>query len=549
MKKYRWHFLSRKKFDQRNFSELLPTLLKNRGLKPGEYQNFLQPPTPESFQLSDLGVNKTDLEKSVARLNQAHARREKVIVFGDYDVDGFAASALVWENFYHHGWDILPFLPHRLRDGYGLQPVTVHRLHDLYPQMKLLLTVDNGISAVEAIREAKRLGIDTVIIDHHLRLQKKSLPAVATVHSEQVSAGALAWFWLREWFQPDLGLAALSTISDVMPLKGVNRSLVKFGLPVLAKTSRVGLRSLFRQAGIKFPLDVYQVGFLIAPRLNALGRIAEPMDALRLLCAPGIVQGQKLAALAGQTNSRRQHLVEKGLQLARQKLSQPLPPILVVADESYHRGIIGLIAARLLEEFARPTLVIAQEGDFCYGSARSPEGVDITRLLRRANRWLLEVGGHQKAAGFRLKTSLLPRFQETLAELGREIRASLLVPRRQIDAELDPALIGQQLYQQISLLEPFGEGNPRPVFVSRGLRIAHWRTFGQDQQHLKIFVYDPRQSVARRQFLEVVAFGYGPLASSLLVGDYLDLAFSLRRDVWQGEERITLHLRDLKLVR
>ncbi len=545
MANYRWHLLTKTVVGANNRQELAKILLRNRGLE--EDNDFFYPPHPDKFSLADLGVDKQMVEKSYARLNKARQRKEEIIIFGDYDVDGFVSTALVWENLYYHGWHILPFLPHRLRDGYGLRPEAVHRLKDQYPHLKLLLTVDNGISAFAAVEEAKKLGLDVIVLDHHLRLGKQDLAADAVIHSETVSAGGLAWFWLRHWFRPDLGLAALSTISDVMPLRGVNRSLVKFGLPILANTKRVGLRQLFQQAGVRFPLDTYQVGFIIAPRLNAFGRIAEPMDALRLLCTQKIHRGSELARLANEVNNQRQQMVVSGIEKARRQIGEKPDKILVVADKNYHRGILGLISARLLEAFARPALAIQIGKEVSYGSARSVEGIDITRFLQRLGNLLLEVGGHEKAAGFSLLTKNLARFQKELQRLAKsEIDERLLRLERKIDCRVGGDVVDLKLAKLTAAMAPFGEGNPQPLFWWSA-RVAGVETLGQEHQHLKLQLFDDRVPLEKRRYFKALGFGMGEKAANIMPGDNLDLLFTPKIDTWQQKETLTLYIRDLRL--
>ena len=548
MNKYDWQLLDKTLLTRENIVDLKRILLRNRSISLKEEAGFFRPRRPQTFTLDDLGVDKQEAEKSFARLDEARRRHEKVVVVGDYDVDGFSSTALVWENFYRHGWDILPFIPHRLRDGYGLRSKMVRNLKEKHKNLKLLITVDNGISAFEAVKEANKLGIDVIVVDHHLRLEKRKLPAVATIHSEMVSAGALSWFWLRHWFEPDLGLAALSTISDVMPLRGVNRSLVVFGLPVLAATRRVGLRQLFNRAGVHVPLDTYKVGFMIAPRLNALGRIAEPLDALRLLCTRRLARGSQLAELANKINSQRQQMVSAGLELAKQRLGKKRAKILLVADESYHRGIVGLIASRLVEEFARPALVIQKEGEVAHGSARSVDGVDITHLLTQLKTFLIEVGGHAKAAGFSLATKDLPLFRESLEKLAeKKVDKKLLRLRKKVDCQLTAEVVDRQLYEAVAQMAPFGEANRQPSFLLAGMRVAAVRTVGQNDKHLKLTLFDPRLDIPRRRLFEAIGFNFGNLAADVLEGDVLDIVFTPQLNYWNGQEKLVLHLRDLKL--
>ncbi len=547
---YHWQLLAKFTLDKNNYkNKLISILLKNRHITGKEAKIFINPPHPNKISLKELGVSQEGVEKSKKRIIQARENKDQVIVYGDYDADGLCSTAIVWETLYQNGLKILPFIPDRIKDGYGLKPQKVKELKDKLPDLRLIITVDNGITAFQGVEQAKELGIDVITIDHHLKLQDKYPQAYALIHSPLVSATGLAWLWSRFWGIPDLGLAALATIADVMPLVGANRSFVKYGLPILQKTRRVGIRHLFQEAGIeKKVIDVFQVAFMLAPRLNALGRVADPLDGLRLICTKRLEKGIDLAKLANKINSQRQQMVEDGIFLAKELIGKKLNPILIVENETYHKGIIGLIASKLTEEFYRPSLVIRKEKELSYGSARSIDGIDIISLLKKVGKFMEELGGHQKAAGFTLKTKYLPKIKERLLKIAqKEIPDNLLTPTRVVDCEVKLSSLNLDFYNLVSKISPFGEGNPEPVFLARNLRVLSLTTVGKEGNHLKLTVDDPATPLVERIPAQAIGFQLGELASRILPGDFVDLLFSLTLDCWNGRQSLSLKIKDLKI--
>jgi len=536
--------------------ELRRALLWNRGVRERkEVRRFLQPLPPQKITLSEAGIEEKEMVKAKERIKLALSRKEKVLVYGDYDVDGLCSTALVWENLYLAGVMALPYIPDRLKDGYGLNVAAVARVKKKIPQLSLVITVDNGIIAHQAIRELKKMGVETIIVDHHLKSGRRP-PAVAVVHTTRLAGSGVAWFLVRELASlgvapPDLGLAALGTVADLLPVLGVNRSLIKHGIPYLQSTRRVGLRHLFQQAGIAGrPLDSYKISFIIAPRLNALGRIANPLDGLRLLCSRRLEKGESLARLAQQINAERQKMTEVSTQKARRIVlrQSKLPPLIFISDSSYHRGIIGLIAGKLTEEFHRPSVVIKEEKGVSHGSARSIKGFNIFALLKEAREMMIELGGHPLAAGFKVEREKIPQLAKKLTRLAKKrLRTEMLEPKIEIDGRLSLQEISLPYYQALSQLAPFGLGNPVPTFLLEGVRLVEKRRLGSNGDHLKLVLDDPATPITERVMAEAIGFRLGPWEEKLLKGDLLDIVANLEEDNWGGRRKIILKIKDLRL--
>jgi single-stranded-DNA-specific exonuclease len=553
-----WHLLVSKGKVPKSPSELIKILLENRGIKDEkEKAAFLHSPSPDSISIAEVGVNEKELKKATVRIQKAIEEKEKILIYGDYDADGLCGTAILWETIHQLGGIVTPYIPDRIKDGYGINKDSLSRILKKLPDLSLIVSVDNGIVANEAVKFAKRKNVDVLVVDHHL--EGKSLPeALAIVHTTALSGSGVAWFLARELSVgklalPDLGLAALGTVADVLPLLGANRSIVKYGISYLENTSRVGLRCLYKSAGIEGkPLDTYRISFVIAPRLNALGRIANPLDGLRLLCSRRLNKGEELAGLASKINTQRQRMTNDGLSLAENLISadEEGSKLIFISSPNYHQGIIGLIAGKLVERYNRPAIVIQENGNICKGSARSVHGFNIVSALAEFKDLFLDLGGHSMAAGFSIKKQNLSRLKKQLLSLvEKSLSEKLLVPRVKIDCQLSINQLNMEYYQAVSSLSPFGMGNPEPVFLLSGVRVVKIDQVGGDGQHLKLFLDDPATPLVERVPVEVIGFGLGNWSEKILPGDLLDIIFNLSLDTWGGRKRIVLRLKDLKIAK
>lgn len=535
----KWEVLHRSPIT--NHRSLVKILLQNRGIK--DEKEFFHPKSPEKIELQTLGISKLAIGKAVARIRQAKEKKEKVIVYGDYDADGICATAIIWEALYHLGLDILPFIPDRFADGYGIKPESVAYLKHQTPDLKLIITVDNGIVAYEGIKKAKEMGIDVIVIDHHAKGEKK-LPTSYVMHQTSLSGAGLAYFFVKTLIADhrspitDLDLAVIGTIADQMPLTGVNRSLVKYGLKELEKTKRLGLRALFTEAGIK-QIGTYEVNYLIAPRINAMGRISHGLHSLRLLCTKSRNRAFELARHLNQVNLERQKIVEEVVAHAKAQVRDE--KIIVLGHKNYHEGVIGLAASRLTEEFYRPAIVLSKKKDISKASARSIPGVDIISIIRDLSDLILEGGGHPMAAGFSIETAKIEIFSQKVREIAHQILTDELLEKKlRIDAEINFAEIDFELVKIIRQFGPFGIGNPAPTFMSKKVELLQSRLVGKNSAHLKLTL---RQGGV---VFDAIYFNAPPDHQSLTAGCHLDLTYQIEENVWNNHKNIQLKIKDLK---
>ena len=533
----------------------LKGLLWNRGIKKASHvDGFLNPPSLDQVDVGKTGIDEKEINKAEKRIKQAISENERILIYGDYDVDGFCSTALLWEGLHFADAKVIPHIPNRHKDGYGLNASRVFEIKKKFSDLGLVITVDNGIVANKAVSELKSKGIDTIIIDHHL--EGKKLPqAVAIIHSTSLSGSGVAWFFVKNLSLPnlsfpDLGLAALGTVADMLPVLGINRSLIKYGVSYLEKTKRPGLKSLFRQAGIEGrKIDTQKISFNIAPRLNALGRIANSLDGLKLICVRDREKGEILARHACQINSKRQDLTDKGFLTAEKEFleNKKMPQIIISSSEEYHRGIVGLIAGKLTNIYGRPAVAISIKDGLGHGSARSVKGFNIVETLRRMGSLLIDVGGHPLAAGFTISFEKIPLFQKKLLKIAeKKLSKKSLQERIDIDSQLELVDVNVENYRTIYEMAPFGIGNCEPLFIFKNLRIVEVKPVGKNGDHLRILLDDPKTASLEKQVCESIGFGLGSWLTKINKGDLVSVVAHLDENTWQGRTRIVLRLVDLK---
>ncbi len=544
MKKWRLLY-SEKVSKEKSKQEILKILFNNRDLDWGKGKEFFKPVHPKNIPPEQVKLNSDNL-KAAKNLIKEQSGKGKVIIYGDYDVDGLTAAAILWRTLNQQGVDVVPFIPNREDEGYGLKQKVIAGLINKYKDLSLIITVDNGIVAHEAVEYAKKQGISVVITDHHLAGKTKP-DADVVIHTTEISGCGVAWFLAREFGYKKLSLAAVGTIADMLPLTGVNRSFVKYGLKELNRPREVGLRALKKIAGLESGQVLpWQVSFILAPRLNAAGRLNQPLTALRLLCTDNKVQAGQLAVELNRMNRERQQLTEKGLEIAKQE-NWADSKLLLTSARDYHQGIIGLIAGKLSQEFGRPSIAIWQGKEVCKGSARSVSGCNIVEIIRQAGDILESFGGHEMAAGFTVKTENLKKLENRLQEIAEErIVEELLHKSLKVDFVLDFSLINKDFYRLTKRLGPFGIGNPKPCFVLNQARIVDINTMGDKNQHLKLFLDDPQTAAIERIEAEAVGFGWGDWANKILPGDLVDLVFNFNLNQWNGKETLQLKIKDLR---
>jgi len=541
--------------------EMVEVLLKNRGIKTQkDKKEFFNPTSPEKLNFNELGINKAEVKKAIDRIIKALKTGEKVVVYGDYDADGICATAILWEALHKLGLNVLPYIPERFSEGYGLNSESIKNLKSQDPNLKLIITVDHGIVANKKVDLAKELGIDVIITDHH-QPGKTKPKSLALIHTVKIGGAAVAWVLAREitrkfrmlntkWpMENGLELVAIGTITDQLPLIGPNRSFVKYGLVALNDTKRVGLLALFREAGlIKVPnlvnkIGPYEVSFIIAPRLNAMGRMEHALESLRLLCTKDLKRAAALALHLSKVNLERQKVVDEVILHASSFAKKTKwQGVIILAHETYHEGVIGLAAGKLVEEYYRPAIVISKKKGISKASARSISGFNIIEAIRGTEDLLEDAGGHLMAAGFSIKTELIGQFTRKLDEVSVPLLTEeILTKKIKADMEIDFDQINWDLYQKISEFEPTGLGNPAPTFVSKNVFIENAKVVGRDGKHLSLRLAKKTKS------FKAIAFGMGGIYPTLSYDKPVDVVYSVEEDTWNGKGNIQLRIKDIKI--
>jgi len=531
--------------------EPLAAILAQRGFTaPERAKAFLR---PDLERLTDP-LAWADMRRAVELITSAVRAGVPILVHGDYDVDGQCAAAMLTRVLRSVGGDVHAFVPHRIRDGYDFGAAGLGEALRL--RAGLIITCDCGITAVDAVRAARDAGIEVIVTDHHL--PGDALPPASAVldprradcpSADKDLCGSGVAFKLAQALAPALGLSAnlplhfldfvaLATVADVVPLTGENRILVRHGLKLLADSRWVGLRALVEAAGLAGrPIKSGHVGFILAPRLNAAGRIGDANDGLRLLLTDDPEEAARIARELETLNARRQALDQRVLDEAvvmADALLRPEDRALVLAADGWHPGVIGIVASRLVERYGRPTFLVGWDGETGRGSGRSIAGFDLHQALHRVGHHLEKYGGHTMAAGLTIRRERYEEFRVAfLAVAGQLLGPDDLVPAQRVDLELPLSLVSEDLERLIRYLEPCGPGNPAPVFGVRGARAVGARRVGSN--HLR-FLLDDASGV-----LPAIAFQWADVVPDHWLTERLDVAFRLERDEWQG--RATLQAR------
>ncbi|MCL5027166.1 MAG: single-stranded-DNA-specific exonuclease RecJ [Chloroflexi bacterium] len=499
-----------------------------------------------------------DIDQALARLAEAALHGEVVAVYGDYDVDGVTGCALLTEVLEGLGCPVLPYIPDRATEGYGLNRGALREL--VARGATLIVAVDCGSSDRDEIALAQSNGLDVVVIDHHEVPEDRPAPlalvnprrADSTYPFSYLAAVGVAFkvaqALLARMGRADeeterrlLDLVALGTVADVAPLLDENRVLVKRGLAELNRTSRLGLQRLCIRAGVRSgSIDARAVGYVLGPRLNAAGRLRHAGTSFRLLLTEDKAEAEELASDLELTNQERQRMLQEAVQAARDHIlsGESIPPLLLLCGEEYQAGIVGLVASRLVEEFYRPAIVIEQGEEHSRGSARSIPEFHITEALAGCREMLSRFGGHAQAAGFSIANDRLEAFEAAMLETAEKALADVdLVPALRIDAEVDLAGVDFPFYETMCRMAPFGHSNPTPIFLTRGLEVKEQRAVGQNTpNHLRLRLADGER------IWSAIAFGRGEEAAML--PPRIDVVHSVVANDWNGLLSLELQVYD-----
>ena len=500
------------------------------------------------------------MDKAVARLARAVREQELVFVHGDYDVDGICSTTILTRVIRGLGGKAMPFIPRRIEDGYDLTDAGVDAA--MAASAKVVVTCDCGTGAVAPIARLCGSGIDVIVTDHHL--PSGDLPdCLAILNPKRIGDGypdkdlaavgvtfKLGLALARELGASDnfvwamLDLVALATVADVAPLRGENRVFVRYGLKMLAETRNIGMRALLRASGLDGKqLTAGRIGFILAPRLNAAGRLGHAIRGVELLLTDDEHQANIIARELEELNQRRQDIDRATLEQARERvLAMDLDEMfsIVLADDSWHPGVIGIVASRLVEEFGRPAVLIALSGDQGKGSGRSIPKFDLHGALGKAKDLLLRYGGHRVAAGVTIARDMVPEFAARFNEIAHSmLTAADLVPEIRVDLEVSIDGMDGKLESLFRHFEPFGIGNPTPVLLARNVMIARPpRAVGKDG--LKIVLDTGTGS------LDAIGWGLANRVTEFLPGTRVDVAFRLERDDYRGESYLQARIADIR---
>ncbi|MGT2942014.1 single-stranded-DNA-specific exonuclease RecJ [Streptococcus constellatus subsp. viborgensis] len=524
-------------------------LVYQRGIQTEEaLRDFLEPSLDQLHDPYELH----DMDKAVTRIRQAIENYEQILIYGDYDADGMTSASIVKEALEQLGAECQVYLPNRFTDGYGPN-ASVYKYFIDNQGISLFITVDNGVAGLEAIELAQSMGVDVIVTDHHS--MPEVLPdAYAIVHPEHPEAEypfkhlagcgvafKLATALLEEVQVELLDLVAIGTIADMVSLTGENRILVKYGLSVLKNTQRIGLQELFKIAGIQSDeLNEETVGFQIAPRLNALGRLDDPNPAIELLTGFD-EEARDIALMINQKNDERKEMVQHIYDEAKFMID-PKKPVQVLAGKCWNPGVLGIVAGRLLEELHQPIIVLNIENGLAKGSARSIEAVDIFEALDPHRELFVAFGGHAGAAGMTLEVSRLEELSQVLEAYIEDNQVDLSTKNELfLDEELALPDLTLETLKNFEKLAPFGMDNKKPIFYLKDFKVENVRTMGMGNAHLKLKI---SQASA---VLEVVAFGLGELATEFSQTKNLELAVTLSVNKWNGQTSLQLMLMDARV--
>lgn len=536
--------------DTANLPPVIAQLLYNRGVKPDQIKAFLA----ADRRLQGNPFLLPDLSPAVNRIYRAFRSREKIAIYGDLDVDGVTGTAVLVEALSQLGGEITTYIPNRLSEGHGLKSPAIEKLH--HEGVGLIITVDCGISDLAEAKQAQQMGLDMIITDHHIPLT--TLPQVTAVidakrkdsrypFSELAGVGvafklAQALFYKNQredWLTGLLDLVALGTVTDMVSLTGENRYLVAEGLKVLNNTQRIGLQEMIKLAGLKLgELDAKHVSWTLGPRLNSAGRLDSANTSYRLLSTRSAEEAYALAKELEESNAERQRVTAEALGKVQERLASRLHlPLLIEGDESYPVGVIGLVAGRLKDEFYKPAIIINLGPEVCRGGSRSIPEFNIAEALAKCQDLLITFGGHHMAAGFTVERQNLARLEERLMSLAESQLSHLdLHPKLVIDAEVPLSAFTGDTFNLLQQLEPFGQGNPYPTFLSRQVEVMERRNFGNHDKWLKLKL--------KQGDISWEGIDFDSQRAQDEIPPYIDIVYKIEKGFWNGEEVLQLILRD-----
>lgn len=539
---------------QFNVGKLVARALATKNLKSDEEIEVFLSPRRGDFHDPFL---MPDMEKAVDRVVKAIQNKEKVTIFGDYDVDGITSSSILHRFLKECGLETKIYIPNRISEGYGLNEEAIRKIAN--EKTTLIITVDCGITGNKEVELAKSLGIDTVITDHHEPAEE--LPkAIAVVDCKRKDntypfnglAGCGVAFKLTQGISQRLGIpeekslkyldiVCVGTISDIVPLEDENRTISKLGLRLLNQTKNPGLKALLESTGYK-KIDSTAVSFGLAPRINACGRMGHEDEALKLFLTDNLQEARELTSKLNEYNTKRQEIEKdifsKAQEMLKDENEQKLPCI-VLGGEKWHHGVIGIVSSKITDMYSKPSLLLCYEGEESKGSGRSVPGFDLHEALENCKDNIKQFGGHSMAVGLTIETNKFADLKNALEEYATKMKVADIVPVVKVDQKIGLTDVMIKDIKELELLEPYGEANKMPIFQINNVRIESIRTLSEGK-HLKLTVKD------EHKIIDCIGFNLGNLASEYPIGSKIDLIGSLEINEFRGIENIQINLKDIR---
>ncbi len=534
-------------------SEMLARILLNRNIPDNKIESFLHPKIEDLFDPFLFN----DMDLAVERIIKAIKEKDKITVFGDYDVDGITSSMLLIKFLREQEADVDYYLPNRLMEGYGLNNEAIDKINE--KGTKLLITVDCGISGANEVEYAKTLGMDVIITDHH-ECPEVIPNCIAVIDAKRSDtkypfsglAGCGVSFKViqalsqkmnleKDTYLKYLDIVALGTIADIVPLVEENRIIVKYGLERMKNTENLGLKALINTSSIK-SLDSAAISFGLAPRINACGRMGKAELALNMLLTNDIKEAMNIANMLQEMNRERQEIervimTEAVEQIEKEKLNDS--KIIVVGKEGWHHGVIGIVSSKITESYYKPSILVCFDGDEAKGSGRSIDGFDLHSALTGCQDYLTKFGGHEMAIGLTLERKNFEAFREAIKEYAKDKLPEETIPSIKYDAEITAKDVSKEVIEELKVLEPYGEANPAPLFAYRNTKVDSIRTLSNDK-HLKLNVKD------EHRIFSAIAFNMGILKNSIRMGDKYDILCAVELNNFNGIEMVQLNVKDFK---
>lgn len=536
----KWNILNSKD------SNIIDALLENRGVFEEERESFLNPPKvsellvylPQDFKDSLTSARKLILE--------AISNNTSIVIYGDYDADGVCATAILFNTLYKelNYAQTTFFIPNRFDHGYGMSTKALDQILGNFDsdQKLLFITVDTGITATKEIEYLKQKGHSVVITDHH---QKPSdLPkADVILWNDQVVGSTISWILSKALGSKNydsIQFAGIATITDLQAVKSLNRSIVKEAIEVLNSRPHEGIKKLIQFSAKNLnEISTYEIGWIIGPRLNASGRLVDAYDALKLLTEDDLGTIDDMALKLNSVNSQRQDKTVEMYEIASFAEGEEIPKIIISSNENYHEGIIGLVAARLMQKYYRPTIVISLTEEFGKGSVRSVPGVNIIEYLRKFEDLFTNLGGHPMAAGFTIPRENIFKLEKKIKEsVDEHILDEVLVPSLDIDLEIGFDQISDKLLADLDKLKPFGTGNLEPIFLTKSVGVVSTNLCGKENQHIQLRLYQ------NDNYFKAMVFNEGERVNELPVGEKIDIVYVLKENRFNGKTTIDLIIKD-----